>query len=94
MIDPKNFKAPPKFETPTEEELRERLEKLGVTGKWQGAPAPGKDIPMGDKLTIFKKHAVLLEQLQTLLEAQVEADSKKLDRMREQAERLKHGGGM
>jgi len=94
MIDPKNFTPPPKFEKPTDEELRERLEKLGVNGKWQEPPAPGKDLPMGDKLSVFKKQAALLQQLEKLLQAQVDADSKKLERMREQAERLKHGGGI
>jgi len=82
-----------KFEKPSDEELRERIEALGVKGKWTPPPRPDEDIPVGENITYFKKNIVLLEQLSNLLQVQIDADRRKVADLREKVERLKHGGG-
>ena len=75
------------------DETEEMLKRLsGLLGTWQKPSKPDGDINISN-LTILKKQEELLHKLQSMLQKQVDQDLKKIDDLKEKAERLKHGGG-
>lgn len=73
----------------TREEFEQLLRSKGIDpGEW-------KETKSGSiKTPFWEQQKALLEKLKALLEVQVEQDKSKVEELREQLERMKHGGGM
>lgn len=69
------------------DELKARLEELGVKGKWVETEG------LRFEPESFKKQRELLGQVKGLLERQLEDDVQLVSMLREELNRVKHGGG-
>ncbi len=75
----------------TYEEMVAKLEELGI-GAGPRMIRPKKDV-YASTLPSMAKQMELLEKLNELLQAQIAKDHETVLKMREQVNRLKHGGG-
>ena len=69
------------------DELKARLEKLGINGKWVETEG------LCFEPESFKKQRELLGQVKGLLEKQLEDDVQLVSMLREELNRVRHGGG-
>jgi len=72
----------------TPDELRKKLAEAGIgVGSWQEGGGKTVESPL------LKRQKELLGRLETLLQQQVEQDTKKVAELQDTLFRLKHGGG-
>ena len=80
-------------ETLTEEEIRERLKKMGIpTDAWQANPDPDGEVEI-KTIPTFERIAEGLRGLGKLVEDRVAQDQKQIQDLNLKMSRLKHGGG-